>query len=102
MAISDLDLIGTGAYSPLTGFLREKDYESVLRNMRLSTGVVWTIPITLPITVERAKKIKIGDEVNLGTDGVMYGVLNVEDRYKRDKEKADALVIGSTARAHPG
>lgn len=102
MAISDLDLIGTGAYSPLTGFLTEKDYESVLKNMRLSTGDVWTIPITLPIPVERAKKIKIGDEVNLVKDGVIYGVIKVEDMYKPDKEKEAKLVFGTTEREHPG
>src|SRR5690625_5889449 len=43
IAISDLDLIGVGAYSPLTGFLTEKDYYAVLNNMRLSSGEPWTI-----------------------------------------------------------
>lgn len=102
IAISDLDLIGTGAYSPLTGFLTEKDYETVINNMRLSTGDVWTIPITLPITAERVKKIKVGDEVKLVKDGVVYGVIEVADMYTPDKEKEAKLVFGTTEQEHPG
>ncbi|ELW9008232.1 hypothetical protein SIN57_001952, partial [Campylobacter upsaliensis] len=53
VALSDLELIGNGAYSPLTGFLSQKDYEAVVENMHLSTGEVWSIPITLPISQEQ-------------------------------------------------
>ena len=51
--ISDLDLIGVGAFSPLTGFMNEADYHSVVESMRLANGTVWSIPITL--AVEEAK-----------------------------------------------
>ena len=65
MSLSDLELIGTGAYSPIEGFLSEQDYQSVVSNMRLHSGYVWSIPITLPISLEEAGTISSGDEVRL-------------------------------------
>ncbi|WP_203247746.1 sulfate adenylyltransferase [Sporosarcina beigongshangi] len=99
---SDLDLIGTGAYSPLSGFLSEKDYHSVVTTMRLTTGEPWTIPITLPTTEENAKNIAIGSVVKLVRAGVVYGVLEVSDIFTPDKEQEAALVFQTTDREHPG
>ena len=50
------------------GFLVKQDYQSVVSNMRLASGHVWSIPITLPISVEQARTISIGDEVSLDFD----------------------------------
>jgi len=102
ISISDLDLIGTGAYSPLSGFLTEADYHSVITNMRLSTGEPWTIPITLPTTEENAKKIAIGIFVKLVKNGEVYGVIEVSDIFTPDKEKEAELVYQTTEREHPG
>ncbi|WP_141433821.1 sulfate adenylyltransferase [Bacillus sp. 03113] len=102
IALSDLDLIGTGAYSPIDGFLTEADYQSVVENMRLSTGEVWSIPITLPITKEQAKQIVIGDEVKLVKNGITYGVLTVSDLYIPDKGKEAENVYRTTDLEHPG
>jgi len=53
-SICDLELIANGAYSPLTGFMGPDDYERVLTNMRLTSGLVWSVPITLPVDSEYA------------------------------------------------
>lgn len=54
ISFADLELIGIGAYSPIEGFFNEKDYVSVVENMRLSSGVVWSLPITLPVDAQKA------------------------------------------------
>lgn len=102
ISLSDLELIGTGAYSPIEGFLGQKDYESVVNNMRLASGHVWSIPITLPISEEQASSISIGDEVSLNFAGTTYGVITVSDIYVPDKEKEAELVYGTNDREHPG
>jgi sulfate adenylyltransferase len=102
ISLSDLELIGTGAYSPINGFLGQKDYESVVNQMRLDSGYVWSIPITLPVSEEIAQSITVGDEVRLDYQGTTYGVITVSDIYVPDKEKEAANVYGTTDREHPG
>lgn len=102
IAISDLDLLGVGAYSPLTGFLTEEDYHSVVEKMRLLTGEPWTIPITLPTTEENAKNIEPGSFVKLEKDAVVYGIMEVSDIFIPDKTKEAKYVYKTTDRNHPG
>ena len=97
-----MELIGTGAYSPIEGFLGEKDYESVVNSMRLASGHVWSIPITLPISLEQASSISVGDEARLNYNGTTYGVITVSDIYVPDKEKEAKLVYGTDDHEHPG
>jgi len=101
-ALSDLELIAIGAYSPLIGFLGKKDYESVLNNMRLTSGVPWSIPITLPVDEQIAKKVQIGEVIKLMYDGEMYGVIEVNEKYLPDKELEAQAVFQTTDYAHPG
>ncbi|KLV16411.1 MULTISPECIES: sulfate adenylyltransferase [Niallia] len=102
IALSDLELIGNGAYSPLTGFLSQKDYEAVVESMRLATGEVWSIPITLPISKEQSDTIELQDTVKLVHEGEVYGVLTVEDIYIPDKNKEAVSVYRTDDLAHPG
>ncbi|MFJ7738152.1 sulfate adenylyltransferase [Lysinibacillus sp. NPDC097287] len=102
MALSDLELIGIGGYSPIDGFLTKEDYESVVARTRLASDVVWSIPITLPVTREVAASLHAGDEVKLLHSGEVYGVIEIADIYEPDKEKEALLVYGTQDLEHPG
>ena len=102
-ALSDLELIAVGAFSPLTGFMNSEDYNSVVENMRLANGTVWSLPITLPVTEELADTIEIGETVALvGEDGVIYGTLDVTEKFTADKTREAELVYRTSEEEHPG
>ncbi|MCP8617508.1 sulfate adenylyltransferase [Salirhabdus salicampi] len=101
--ISDLELIGIGGFSPLTGFMGKDDYNQVLQHVRLSDGTIWSIPITLPITKEVAGNLSIGETVALkGADDVIYGTITISEMYTYDKEREAKQIYGTTDLAHPG
>lgn len=101
--LSDLELIAIGGFSPLTGFMNEADYTNVVEDLHLSNGLVWSIPITLPVTEDKAKQLEIGTRVALyGEDDHLYGVLELEEKYTYDKEKEAQHVYGTTDVDHPG
>ncbi|UAL54195.1 MULTISPECIES: sulfate adenylyltransferase [Metabacillus] len=102
MALSDLELIGIGAYSPLEGFLSQKDYEQVVNDMRLASGTVWSIPITLPVSKGTADKLLVGEKARLIYKGEVYGLIQVEDVYEPDKAHEAINVYGTADIAHPG
>ncbi|SCV99616.1 LAFE_0A07118g1_1 [Lachancea fermentati] len=84
--ICDLELILNGGFSPLSGFLNQGDYDSVVKNSRLQNGLVWTMPITLDVDAKFAKQIKRDDRVVLLQDGeIPVAILTVGDIYKPDK-----------------
>ncbi|MFA9557910.1 sulfate adenylyltransferase [Evansella sp. AB-rgal1] len=102
MALSDLELLANGAYSPLTGFMGKQDYESVVTNMRLADGNVWSIPITLPVSPIVSSTLIIGEKVKLTYDDVVYGVLELQEIFEPNKDVEAAKVYQTTDVAHPG
>lgn len=102
--ISDIDLIAVGGFSPLTGFMEEEDYVSVVEKMRLSNGIVWSIPITLAVDTDQASKIDIGQQVALvgEHDDVVYAILDVRSIFKADQKHEAVKVFKTDDPAHPG
>jgi sulfate adenylyltransferase len=101
--LSDLEMIGCGAFSPLEGFMTRRDYENVVTNKRLANGLPWTIPITLAITADEAEALEIDEEVALidKFDNIL-AVMHLEDIYRYDKEREAREVYRTADEAHPG
>ncbi|URM31120.1 sulfate adenylyltransferase [Cytobacillus firmus] len=102
IALSDLELIGVGLFSPLTGFLGKADYESVVEKMRLADGTIWSIPVTLPVQAEKAKELAAGEKFKLVHEGEVYGVITVSEWYEPDLSKEAREVYKTEEQAHPG
>lgn len=102
-SISDLELIANGGFSPLTGFMNQQEYRNVLDHMHLSNGLLWSIPITLPVNREKAIHFSTGEEIALkGEDGKIYGTLLLEEKYYYDKLEEAKKVYGTIDQTHPG
>lgn len=102
IALSDLELIAVGVFSPLTGFLGKTDYESVVDRMRLTDDTIWSIPVTLPVSHETAAALNIGEEIKLLFQNEVYGVIKVSQWYEPDLEKEALQVYKTKELAHPG
>ncbi|MEH7094363.1 sulfate adenylyltransferase [Neobacillus vireti] len=102
IALSDLELIGIGLFSPLTGFLGKADYENVVTNMRLADNTIWSIPVTLPVSYETAETLKAGEEIKLVFQNEVYGVITVSEWYEPDLDKEAIEVYKTDEVAHPG
>jgi len=101
--LCELDAIGCGLYSPLTGFMIETEYARVVDAMRLPDGTVWAIPVVLPVPVESLETIEHGMVLPLrGEDGATYGLIEVKDAFLRDLKREAEAVYGTTDREHPG
>ncbi|HYU45807.1 MAG TPA: bifunctional sulfate adenylyltransferase/adenylylsulfate kinase [Terriglobales bacterium] len=102
--LCDLELLMSGGFSPLRGFMNRADYEGVCHNLRLANGTLWPMPITLDVTEELAKKLNPGSsKVALrDPEGVMLAVLSVDDVWQPDRKAEAQAVFNSTSAAHPG
>jgi sulfate adenylyltransferase len=99
---ADMEMLATGALSPLTGFMVEKDYRSVLGEMRLASGLAWSIPIVLAIDDEGLKRVGRSDSVTLTIKERPVAMAQVEQVYRRDREVEAEAVFQTMDRAHPG
>ena len=101
--LCDLELLMNGAFSPLRGFMVEKDHESVCSSMRLADGTLWPIPIVLDLPREFAKALKPGTSLALrDPEGVMLAALHIDEIYEPDRESEAEAVYGSRNPEHPG
>ena len=100
--LCDLDLLLNGAFSPLEGFLSEADYESVCNDMRLASGVLWPMPITLDVSETFATGLALGDTIALrDPEGVLIATMEVSDRWTPEKNSEASRVFGTTDDTHP-
>ena len=100
--LCDLDLLLNGAFSPLEGFLERADYERVCDEMRLESGILWPMPITLDVSEEFAAGLTDGNVIALrDVEGVLIAVMEVSDIWQPDKQSEAKRVFGTTDDSHP-
>ena len=101
--LCDLELLMNGAFSPLTGFMGRADYERVVREMRLVSGLLWPIPVTLDVSEELARSLESGSNLVLrDPEGVPLAVLEVTDLWRPDRGFEARAVYGTEDTTHPG
>jgi len=101
--LCDLELIVNGAFSPLTGFLGEDDYLCVVHQMRLTSGALWPMPVTLDIPQALAEQLAPGGELALrDPEGVTLAVLSIDSIYQPDHDSEAREVLGTLDKSHPG
>jgi len=101
--LCDLELLLNGGFSPLTGFLKKDDYESVCKDMRLSDGTIWPLPIVLDVTEDVAKNLNTGEMLALRDfEGTMLAAIEVEEIWQPDRQKEAKLVFATKNEEHPG
>lgn len=100
----DLIMMGIGAFSPLEGFMRREDWRGVCDEMKMADGLFWPIPITLSVSREVAKGLRMNQEVALIDEesGELMGSMVVEDKYEIDKHHECKEVFRTTDMKHPG
>lgn len=101
--LSDLELLAVGAFSPLEGFMGKGDYERVVSEMRLSSGLIWTLPITLAVSSDEGRDLREGEDVALlDSTGEVVGVLSLEEKFTYDKKEEAWNVYRTDKDRHPG
>jgi len=100
--LSDLELLAVGAVSPNRGFMTKADYTSVVEDMRLASGIPWSLPITLSATDEEVGALEVGKRAAIVHEGTPVAIIDVEDIYDYDAKREAELTYGTTDDAHPG
>ncbi len=103
--VCDLELLMNGAYSPLKGFMRQDEYDSVVDNMRLPDGLLWPMPVTFDVPEAFINKHDINSSSKIALqdgEGFMLAVLSVESIWTPDKEREAHKIYGTDSSEHPG
>jgi sulfate adenylyltransferase len=99
----DLELLLTGGFSPLAGFLCRGDYESVCARLRLQDGTLWPIPVTLDVPEDLARRASPGTLLALrDPEGSLLAALHLEEAWEADRQAEARAVYGTASREHPG
>ena len=99
----DLEMVAIGAFSPLTGFVGSTDFQSICKDIRLSTGEVWPIPLTLAVDDTVKATLNEGGEAALyHSDGTLLAVIQIDEIFPHDKKLEIPSVFGTEDMAHPG
>ncbi|HXW51892.1 MAG TPA: sulfate adenylyltransferase [Candidatus Acidoferrales bacterium] len=102
-SICDTVCLGTGVYSPLDGFMGKADYESIISDMRLRNGLIWPIPITLPVGDDELAAVRANGQAALVTgDGSVLATLDVTEIFASDVSREAPAVYCTSDVAHPG
>jgi sulfate adenylyltransferase len=100
--LCDIELLATGAFSPLQGFMVRSDYESVLDRLQLQDGTVWPIPVCLGVSEKQGLQIDVGQSLAIrDPEGFLLAVMHVEDIWPVDKQREASLILGTTDLQHP-
>ena len=100
--LCDIEMLLNGGFSPLTGFMTEEEYNGVVENMRLPSGLVWPMPINLDVSAEVADQYASGDQVALRDQFFnLIAILTIKDIYVPDKVKEASMVLRTTDDSHP-
>lgn len=101
--LSDVEMIATGAFSPLNGFMGERDYLNVLSECRLANDLPWTIPVTLAVTEAQTKELGKTEDIALcDSSGIVVAVLHLQGVFRFDREREAQCVLLTTSTEHPG
>lgn len=101
--LSDVTLIALGVASPIKGFLGQADYRRVVHDMYLESGEIWSIPLTLAVSKDKADSLNIGSDVALTDEsGKIVALLELSEKYTYDKQVEAQNVYRTTEEAHPG
>jgi sulfate adenylyltransferase len=101
--LSDVELIAVGAFSPLEGFMGERDYLSVLQHERLANGLPWTIPVTLAVTADQAQEAGRAADIALNNeDGETVAILHLNEVFSYDRDYEARSVLLTISDTHPG
>ncbi|RPJ49286.1 MAG: sulfate adenylyltransferase [Candidatus Latescibacterota bacterium] len=100
---ADLEMLATGAMSPLEGFMNREDYLSVLDLKRLAKGLPWTIPVVLAVKEGHGDEYREGEKIALvDADGDVLGVMTLDEKFSVDKQQEAEKVLLTTDESHPG
>ena len=101
--VCDAELLMNGGFSPLEGFMTRQEYESVVRDMRLPSGVVWPIPVCLDVASSQLNSLSLGMRIALrdARDDAILAIMTVEDVYQPDRRREAQHVLGTVDPMHP-